>query len=149
MWRPLSESPALDAALAPARGRPLIVFDGDCVVCSRGAAFVLRRDRARRFALTTAQSATGQALYGALGLSSGLEGTMLLVERGTVATESDAILAVAAGLGWPWRAARWVRLVPISLRDQAYGFIARNRFRWFGRRETCWVASPRDRDRIL
>lgn len=145
MWRPLPES----AVLAALRGRPLIVFDGECVVCSRGAAFVLRHDRARRFALTTAQSATGRGLYGALGLSSGLEGTMLLVERGRVATESDAILAVAAGLGWPWRAAAIAGLVPAALRDRAYAFIARNRFRWFGRRETCWLASPEDRDRIL
>lgn len=149
MWRPLPDAPALTATLAAARERPLIVFDGECVVCSHGAAFVLRHDRRRRFALTTAQSATGQALYGALGLSSGLEGTMLLIERDTVATESDAILAVATGLGWPWRAAAIVRLLPAALRDRAYAFIARNRFRWFGRRETCWLASPGDRDRIL
>ena len=127
----------------------LIVFDGECVLCSRTAQFVLKRDRRRRFRLTTAQGATGQALYRQLGLSTARFETMLVVKDGRALTESDAALAIAAGLGWPWRAAAAARILPRHLRDAAYRLVARNRYRWFGRRETCWAPTADVRDRIL
>jgi predicted DCC family thiol-disulfide oxidoreductase YuxK len=129
--------------------RPLIVFDGECVMCSANARFVLARDRRRRFLLTTAQSPLGAALYRHFGLSAGEEGTILVVADGRVLTESEAVIAIPAGLGWPWRIAAASRIVPRPLRDRLYRWVARNRFRWFGRRETCWVPAPADSDRIL
>ena len=59
------------------------------------------------------------------------------------------MIAIAAGLGWPWRAAAAAKLVPRALRDPLYRWIARNRYRWFGRRETCWRPDPADADRML
>jgi predicted DCC family thiol-disulfide oxidoreductase YuxK len=128
---------------------PLIVFDGGCVLCSANARFVLRHDRRRRFRLTTAQSPLGAALYRHFGLRSDEEGTILVLAGGRVFTESDAVLAIPAGLGWPWRIAAAARAVPRPIRDPLYRWFARNRFRWFGRRETCWVPAPADSDRIL
>ena len=128
---------------------PLIVFDGQCVMCSANARFVLRHDRHRRFRLTTAQGPLGAALYRHFGLRSDEEGTFLVVEDGLLLTDSDAALAIPAGLGWPWRLAAAARIVPRPLRDSLYRWVARNRFRWFGRREACWVPAPADRDRIL
>lgn len=149
MRRALPSSPDLAAALAGAGGRPLIVFDGVCVLCSGSAQFVLRTDRARRFVLTTAQGRAGQALYGALSLPRREFESMLVVQGGSVLSDSDAALAVAIGLGWPWRLAGAARLVPARLRDAAYRLVARNRYRWFGRRESCWRPDPADADRIL
>jgi predicted DCC family thiol-disulfide oxidoreductase YuxK len=128
---------------------PLVVFDGECVLCSANARFVLGRDRRRRFRLTTAQGPLGAALYRHFGLPSDEEGTILVIDRGRLLTDSDAALAIPAGLGWPWRIAAAARIVPRPLRDRAYRMIARNRFRWFGRRETCWLPAPADSDRIL
>jgi len=127
---------------------PLIVFDGECVLCSANARFVLRHDRRRRFRLTTAQGPLGAALYRHFGLRADEEGTILVLEGGRLFTDSDAALAIAAGLGWPWRLAAALRIVPKPLRDGLYRKVARNRFRWFGRRETCWVPGPADSDRI-
>jgi len=127
----------------------LIVFDGECVLCSRTAQFVLKRDRRRRFRLTTAQGETGQRLYRELGLPTAAFETMLVVQDGRTLTESDAALAIASGLGWPWRAASAARIVPRPLRDAAYRLIARNRYRWFGRREICWAPAPDVADRIV
>lgn len=131
------------------RERPLIVFDGDCVMCSSQAQFVMRNDRGRRFNLTTAQGPLGQELYRRLGLPTEDFETMLLVEDGRVLSHSDAAIGIAAGLGWPWRAALIARLVPRALRDRLYRVVARNRYRWFGRRETCWRPTPDIADRIL
>lgn len=62
---------------------------------------------------------------------------------------SDAVLAIYEGLGWPWRAAALLRVVPRVLRDPMYRLVARNRYRLFGRRDTCWRPGPADADRLL
>ena len=128
---------------------PLIVFDGDCVLCSANARFVLRHDRRGAFRLTTAQGPLGQALYRHFGLSTCDYETMLVLEEGRLLTDSEAALAIARGLGWPWRAAGAFRLVPRSLRDGVYRLVARNRFRLFGRRPSCFVPAPGERGRTL
>jgi predicted DCC family thiol-disulfide oxidoreductase YuxK len=74
---------------------------------------------------------------------------MLVLWDGYLLTESAGVLAMARGLGWPWRIAEIVRLLPRRPRDALYRLIARNRFRWFGRRDTCWVPSPEFSQRIL
>ena len=142
-WRSDPEVPAF-----PDEHR-LIVFDGECVLCSANARFVLRHDRRRRFRLTTAQSPLGVALYRHFGLRADREGTIIVLDRGLLLIDSDAALAIPAALGWPWRLAAGLRVVPRPLRDRAYRWVARNRFRWFGRRETCWLPGPGDSDRIL
>jgi len=128
---------------------PIIVFDGHCVLCSANARFVLRHDKRRRFRLAATQSEAGAALHARFGLNRGALETIVVVENGRALTESEAVLAIAAGLGWPWRAAAAARLVPRALRDPLYRWIARNRYRWFGRRETCWRPDPADSDRML
>ena len=139
-----------DVALGDIAGRdPLIVFDGECVLCSTQAQFVLRHDHERRFRLTTAQGEIGRALYGRLGLPTDVYHTMLLIADGRALMHSDAVLAIAGGLGWPWRAAAILRLVPRALRDRLYRFVARNRYRWFGRHDVCWRPAPDVMDRIL
>jgi len=132
-----------------AGGGPIIVFDGHCVLCSANARFVLRHDRKRRFRLAAAQSEAGAALQTRFGLNRDSLETIVVIEDGRAITESDAVIAIAAGLGWPWRAAAAAKLVPHALRDPLYRWIARNRYRWFGRRESCWRPDPADSDRML
>ena len=129
--------------------KPLIVFDGLCVLCSANARFVLRHDRRRHFNLTTAQGPLGEALYRHFGLATDDYETMLVIENGRLFTKSDGAIAIARGLGWPWRAAALARIVPRPIRDSVYRLIARNRYRIFGRRETCWLPAPDEADRIL
>ena len=128
---------------------PVIVFDGLCVLCSRSAQLVLRRDHQARFRLATVQSAAGTALCRRFGVDALDPGTMLLIENGRARRMSDAALGIADGLGWPWRAFGIFRIVPRPLRDAVYRLVARNRYRWFGRREACWVPEERWRGRLL
>lgn len=128
---------------------PIIVFDALCVLCSANARFVLRRDRARRFRLAALQGPVGGELCRRHGVDPADPATMILVENGRALKDSDAVLAIAAGLGWPWRAAGLLRIVPRWVRDPVYRWVARNRYRLFGRRETCWVPEPEHRQRIL
>lgn len=128
---------------------PIILFDAECILCSANAQFVLRHDRAGRFRLASIQSDSGAALCRRHGVDPADPATMLVVESDRVRRDSDAVLAIYQGLGLPWMLAGAARLIPAALRDPVYRWVARNRYRLFGRRASCWVAPPEYRDRIL
>ncbi len=130
-------------------GGPIIVFDAMCVLCSANAQFVLRHDRAARFRLASMQNEVGAALYRRCGIDPKNPETLIIVDGQRILRDSDAVLAIYDGLGWPWKALSIVRLVPRFIRDPLYRLIARNRYRIFGRRETCWLPSPEQAGRIL
>jgi predicted DCC family thiol-disulfide oxidoreductase YuxK len=129
--------------------RPIIIFDGLCVLCSGFAQFVLRRDRRRRFRLLPAQSPLGQALYRHYGLDPSDYETNILIEGGIAWFKSEGSIRMAEGLGFPWSLAAIFRVLPLRLRDALYGAVARNRLRWFGTRSACFRPDPRDADRFL
>lgn len=139
--------PADDTAEPGSGG--VVVFDGMCVLCSANAGFILRHDRRGRFRLATMQGAVGSALMQRFGIDTIDPETFILVRESRALRNSDAVLAIWQGLGWPWKALAILRLVPWRLRDFAYRLVARNRYRWFGRRETCFVPTPAQAERIL
>lgn len=118
---------------------PVIVFDGVCLLCSRWVGFVLRRDRAARIRFAAMQSASGRALLARYGLDADDPLSFLYVADGRGYQDSDAILRVLTSFGGAWRLAGAARVIPRVLRDLGYRLIARNRYRWFGRREVCLV----------
>ena len=128
--------------------RPLIVFDGECALCSGFVRFVLEHDRARRFRLVTAQSALGAALYAHYGRKSGDYETHMLIENGVATYKSDAGLRMLAILSAPWSLSDAARVLPRALRDWLYDRVAANRIAWFGAR-ACYVPTPADADRFL
>jgi predicted DCC family thiol-disulfide oxidoreductase YuxK len=130
-------------------GRPIIVFDAMCVLCSANAQFVLRHDRPGVFRLASMQGEVGRALYGRFRMDSADPESLLVVQGDSALRDSDAVLAIWSGLPWPWRALTVFRDVPRPMRDWAYRILARNRYRWFGKRKTCWMPSPEQRSRIL
>lgn len=128
---------------------PIIVFDAECVLCSANAQFVLKHDRLGHFRLAAQQSEAGAALYRRFGIDPADPETLIVVNGDDAARHSDAVFAIARGLGWPWRAACALRVVPRFIRDPLYRLVARNRYRLFGKRETCWAPSPEQRRRML
>lgn len=128
---------------------PIILFDAECVLCSANAQFVLRHDKRGQFRLASMQGEVGQALYRSFGMDPANPSSMIVVEGSTLRQDSDAVLAIYEGLDYPWRALALLRLVPAMVRDPLYRFIARNRYRLFGKRDSCWVAPPEFRSRLL
>ena len=129
--------------------RPIIVFDGYCALCSGWARFVLRQDRTARYRLLPAQTPLGRALYRHYGLDPENYETNILLEDGRAWFKSEGSIRMAQGLAPPWSAASALRLIPAGLRDQLYGLVARNRLRWFGRRQVCYLADPAHAGRFL
>ncbi len=135
-----------DCASGPA---PVIVFDGVCTLCSRWVRFLLRFDRRGRYRFAAMQGAHGRRLMRAHGLDPDDPLSFLLVEQGRAHTDTDAIVRVLAGLGGIWQLARLARLLPRPLRDRGYRWLARNRYRWFGRHDACYLPTPAQAARFL
>ncbi len=129
---------------------PVIVFDGVCVLCSRWVDFILRHDRTGRFRLAAMQGTQGRALLLAHGLSPDDPSSFLLVDDGHGYSDTDAIARVLDRLGGRWRAvAAALRLVPRPLRDPAYRWLARHRYRLFGKRQQCRLPEPEQAWRFI
>ena len=127
----------------------IVVFDAQCLLCSRWVQFLLRNDRAGKIQFASMQGATGQALLAQAGLNVTALETLLVVDQGRSWQNTAAILRLLHALGWPWRLA-WIGwLVPAPVRDVAYRWIARHRYRWFGRSETCLMPSADHTRRFL
>lgn len=129
--------------------KPVIVFDGACVLCKGWVRFLLRHDRHGRYRFAAMQADSGRALLAAHGLDPTDPSSFLLVTEDGAWRDSDAIIRVLSGLGGPWRAAEALRVLPAGLRDAAYRVLARNRYRWFGRHDHCLLPANADAWRFL
>jgi predicted DCC family thiol-disulfide oxidoreductase YuxK len=128
---------------------PIVVFDAMCVLCSANAQFILKHDRSRRFRLASMQDEVGASLYRRFGIDPADPESIIVVDGEKLYRDSDAVLAIYIGLGGPWRLIAVGKIVPHVIRDPLYRWVARNRYRLFGRRETCWVPTPEQANRIL
>ena len=131
------------------KNSPIILFDAECVLCSANAQFVLKYDKFGYFRLASMQGEVGAELFRKNGIDPADPLSMIVIDGDHVRSDSDAILSIYEGLGFPWRLAAVFRLVPRFIRDAVYRWIARNRYRLFGKRASCWIAPPEYRDRIL
>jgi len=119
--------------------RPLVLFDGDCALCSGSARKILKHDRAGSIRLAPTQSPLGRALLVHYGVDPDDPYTMLLIQDGVARQRSDGVLGIAALLPSPYRLAVLARVVPRGVRDRLYDFIARRRRRFPG---ATWCAMP-------
>jgi predicted DCC family thiol-disulfide oxidoreductase YuxK len=130
-------------------GTALVLFDGDCNLCNGAVKFILRRDRTGRFHFASLQSAAGRQALAAAGAKQPLPDSIVLVQDGAIAVKSAAALRIARGLPWPWPLLAVFWLVPRPLRDPIYDWVARHRYRWFGKTSSCLVPTPELRARFL
>ena len=125
----------------------VIYFDGFCGLCNGFVDFVLRRDSAHRFRFAPLQGSTATARFGPAG---DVDPTTILLEaEGIIYERSTAALRIVSRLGGIWRAAAVLRLVPRPIRDWVYDWVARNRYAWFGKRDTCRLPTPQEREAFL
>ncbi len=127
----------------------IILFDGVCNFCNAWVNFVISRDSSKRFKFAPLQSDTGQKLLQEHRIDRAETDSVVLVEDGRAYTHSSAILRIAQGLGGVYRAASVFNLIPKPLRDFVYKIIARNRYRFFGKKEVCMMPTPDVRERFL
>jgi predicted DCC family thiol-disulfide oxidoreductase YuxK len=129
--------------------RPILIFDGHCVLCSGFARFILRTDRQGRIRLMAAQSPPGVALYRHFDLHPTDYETNILIEDGRAWFKSEGSIRIFERLGWPWSLMAIARALPRRLRDWLYDVVARNRLRWFGGRPSCYLPDSSQADRFI
>ena len=118
---------------------PIVVFDGECALCNGFVAWLIRHDSRGHFLIAGSAGDVGAAVVAAAGLDSQITASTLLVWDGTAHVRSGAIVAVATGLQWPWRAVAGVRVVPRFLRDAVYRYVAARRPRLSADDPSCGV----------
>jgi len=128
---------------------PIVLFDGVCNLCSGSVQFLLERDLEGIFRFASLQSEVGRSLMTRHGLDPDALGSVVLIEEGRAWQESSAALRIARHLPGAWKLLRIFAVIPRPLRDAIYRWIARNRYRWFGKTESCWLPTPELRGRFL
>lgn len=121
---------------------PILLFDGECNLCNGWVQFVLLRESAPVLRFAALQSELGRHILQLHNLPTDRLDTMVLADGSQIYTHSTAVLKLTRYLRLPWRWATSLLLVPRFLRDIVYKFVARNRYRWFGKTSGCLVVGP-------
>ncbi len=120
-------------------GKILVQFDGVCILCNRTVSFILKADRNKKFLFQTLQNSESKE-----------PGDSVIVTDGQKTySHFDAVLKIAEELGGIYKMAAIFRLIPRNWRHSLYLWIARNRYRWFGVRESCYLPSAKDFERFI
>ena len=122
---------------------PLVLFDGVCNLCNRAVDFILKRDPKKRFRFVAIQSEAGQFLMGRFNVPAETDSVILIV-GGSVYTQSEAALEIARLLPFPWRMAVVLKIIPENIRNRMYRWIAKNRYKWFGKKKTCRIPTEQE-----
>ncbi len=136
--------PKKDNTSAP----PVILFDGVCKLCNRSVKIILRIDRQGRLKLAPLQSDYGRRVLERHGMKSGPLDSMMLLEGERLTSQSTAIIRISKYLGGLWPLCMIMLIIPRFIRDFLYGIIAKNRYRWFGRYDTCPLPDSEFEDRF-
>lgn len=128
---------------------PVLLFDGVCNLCNESVQWVIRHDPQAIFRFASLQSEAGQQLLRQHNLPTNELNTVVLIDAGRAYTRSDVPLHIFRKIGGAWPLLTALRIVPSSLRNAVYDWIARNRYRWFGKKEACWLPTPSLKSRFL
>jgi predicted DCC family thiol-disulfide oxidoreductase YuxK len=122
--------------------KKIVLFDGVCNLCSNSVQFILKRDKKNQFLFGSLQGTAGQEYLKKFNLPADAFNSFMLVEGDTLYSRSSGALRMLKHLGGGWSLLYAFIIVPKFIRDAVYNFIAKNRYKWFGKKEECWIPTP-------
>lgn len=128
---------------------PIIYFDGVCNLCEGSVQFILKIDKKKIFRFASLQGKAGQAMLAAQGMPGDHFKSFVVQEGDRIYTRSTGALRVLKHIGLPWSIFYVFIIVPRFIRDGVYEFISRNRYKWFGEKNECWLPTPELQKRFL
>lgn len=129
--------------------QPIILFDGVCNLCNGAVQFIITRDPQARISFAALQSSIGQKLLERHKLPKSDFDTFIMIENGKIRTKSTAALKTLRYLNGAWKWAYLLIVIPKPLRDAIYSYIAKNRYKWFGKQEYCMIPNKDTKKRFL
>ena len=130
--------------------KKIILFDGVCNLCNGSVQFVIKRDKKDVFRYAAIQSEVGEQLIAERHIDTSQVDSIILIEPGVAYfTKSDAALEIAGELGGLWKLTSVFKWIPKSIRDVIYDFVARNRYKWFGKSDACRLPTKEEREKFL
>ena len=126
----------------------IVLFDGECNFCNASVQFIIKRDPKGYFQFAAQQSDVGEKLKRQYGVSNDMN-SILVIDQHKVYNSSDAALHISKHLNGFWTYLYILKVIPKPLRDLVYKFVAKNRYAWFGKKDSCMIPSPEVRDRFL
>ncbi len=128
---------------------PIVLFDGVCNLCTGVVKFAIKRDKENVLHFASLQSEPAKLLMRKYGIDESQLKTFIFIENDKVYTRSTAGLKLVKTFGGLWPLLYAFIIVPKPVRDGVYNFISKNRYRWFGKEESCMIPSPEIRARFL
>jgi predicted DCC family thiol-disulfide oxidoreductase YuxK len=129
--------------------KPILLFDGVCNLCNWFVQFIIKRDKKKQFHFAPLQGKTGQKLLQQFNLPANNFNSFVLVCNEKAFTRSSASLRVLKMLGRGWQLFYVFIIVPRLIRDSVYNLLAKSRYKWYGKKESCMVPTPELKDRFL
>jgi predicted DCC family thiol-disulfide oxidoreductase YuxK len=128
---------------------PVILFDGVCNFCNYWVNFAIKRDRKKKLRFTSLQGETAKQLLPQYNINTTSLSSVIFIDKGVAFTQSSAAIRICKYLDGGWKLFYGLMIIPKFIRDFFYNVIARNRYRWFGKKETCMIPAPELRERFL
>lgn len=126
----------------------IILFDGDCNFCDKSVQFIIKRDASAHFKFASLQSDIGQELMKQYNIPGHID-SFILIKNNRSYAKSSAALHVCRNLNNIWKVFYLLLIVPKPIRDFLYHIVAKNRYQWFGKKDSCILPSPDIRKRFL
>ena len=132
------------------KNKKLILFDGVCNLCNNAVLKIIRQDKNDIFLFTSIQSNVGKNIINELGIYiSKIDSIVLYIPRGNYFIKSEAVFKIANEFKGAWKIIQIFRIFPDFLNNLFYDFVARNRYRWFGKKEECMIPSEKLNSKFL
>ena len=127
----------------------VLLFDGVCNLCNQSVNWIIKRDAKNKFQFASLQSNYGKNVIDKFGIKEDYMNTVILLENEYIYLRSEAALRIMKHLGGIYSPVYALILIPAFIRDAIYNFVARNRYRWFGKSETCRLPTPEEKAKFL
>ncbi|MFT6210664.1 MAG: putative DCC family thiol-disulfide oxidoreductase YuxK [Bacteroidia bacterium] len=131
------------------QSNPLLLFDGVCNLCNSSVQFVLERNKKENIQFASLQSDFGRKMLEQVNLSPDYTSSLVLIEEGKPYVKSEAALRLVKHLNGLWKLGSILFIFPKFIRNPVYNLIAKNRYRWFGKKDVCWIPEPKWKNRFL
>jgi len=129
--------------------QPIVLFDGVCNFCNYWVNFAIKRDRKKKLLLTPLQGETAKQFLSQYNINPTSLNSVIIIDAGKAYTQSSAAIRICKHLNGGWKLFYGLIIIPKIIRDFFYNIIARNRYRWFGKKESCMIPTPELKERFL